>query len=134
MLCLLVLQLPSFNGSLPAANKWKLSIKSTNMPVLGGNIPVMFRVCDISRFQVALRSHDFLELYLEELLALIKDDRLNVRGEEVVFEAAVHWVSTKLKTLSLRWPQTKKTKKTKKTARPVICRQAGTPPHCSEPG
>ncbi len=43
--------------------------------------------------QVALRCPDYLELSVEELLALIEDDRLNVRGEEVVFEAAVHWVS-----------------------------------------
>ncbi|XP_021322964.2 kelch-like protein 10 [Danio rerio] len=37
-------------------------------------------------------SEEFLELPLEELEEIIDDDKLNVRHEEVVFEAILHWI------------------------------------------
>ncbi len=46
----------------------------------------------IKLFQVALRCRHFLDLNIDEICSLLKDDHLNVVSEELTFEAAMHWV------------------------------------------
>ena len=38
-------------------------------------------------------SEEFLELSLEQLEEIIDEDELNVKQEEVVFEAVLHWIN-----------------------------------------
>ncbi|GBO42657.1 hypothetical protein AVEN_200525-1, partial [Araneus ventricosus] len=41
---------------------------------------------------VVTKSEEFLEMSLESALALLNHDRINVRNEELVWEAGVRWI------------------------------------------
>ena len=43
--------------------------------------------------EVLHEPEEFLELSLEQLEEIIDEDELNVRQEEVVFEAVLHWIN-----------------------------------------
>lgn len=42
--------------------------------------------------QIALKSEEFLDLELQPLIELLQADELNVKSEEVVFDALIRWI------------------------------------------
>lgn len=54
---------------------------------------------------VATQSEEFLHLQLDELNSIILEDELNVKSEEVVWEAVLRWVNYEP---DLRWQHTVK--------------------------
>jgi kelch-like protein 10 len=53
------------------------------------------RLYILYHFKQVLRSAEFLELEFEELEDLLRDDLLNIRNEEMVFEAIKKWMEFK---------------------------------------
>lgn len=45
--------------------------------------------------QILLESAEFKDLHYDELEAILRDDELNVKNEEIVFDAVKTWVETK---------------------------------------
>lgn len=43
-------------------------------------------------FQIAKKSNELLQFSAEELVALTSSDELNVKNEEIVFEAIMRWI------------------------------------------
>ncbi|TMW52279.1 hypothetical protein DOY81_002612 [Sarcophaga bullata] len=58
-----------------------------------------------SNFTKVSQSEEFLNLEFEELIELIKSDFLNVKSEEIVFEACMKWVKFSEDKRSLMFPQ-----------------------------
>jgi hypothetical protein len=46
--------------------------------------------------QIKEKSMDFLNLTFDEMQCILSDDRLNVRREEITYEAIVKWVSNNI--------------------------------------
>jgi kelch-like protein 10 len=46
--------------------------------------------------EISLKSEEFLQLELEQLIMILNTDELNVKSEEAVFDAVIRWIDYKV--------------------------------------
>jgi len=46
--------------------------------------------------EISIKSEEFLELDLEQLILILNSDELNIKSEEVVFDAVIRWIDYKI--------------------------------------
>jgi kelch-like protein 10 len=46
--------------------------------------------------EISIKSEEFLELELEQLIVILNSDELNVKSEEAVFDAVIRWIDYKI--------------------------------------
>jgi hypothetical protein len=46
--------------------------------------------------EISLKSEEFLELELEQLILILNSDELNIKSEEAVFDAVIRWIDYKV--------------------------------------
>jgi len=46
--------------------------------------------------EISIKSEEFLELDLEQLILILNSDELNIKSEEAVFDAVIRWIDYKI--------------------------------------
>ena len=46
--------------------------------------------------EISIKSEEFLELHLQQLIEILNSDELNVKSEEAVFDAVIRWIDYKV--------------------------------------
>ncbi len=46
--------------------------------------------------EISIKSEEFLELDFEQLILILNSDELNIKSEEIVFDAVIRWIDYKI--------------------------------------